>query len=50
MRDIDDVKSAEEILGEFERRTNTLLMIDGGTLDLILSNVGLEQRFMAAST
>lgn len=33
MRDIENQKDAEAVLSEFERRTNTLLMIDGTTLD-----------------
>ena len=36
MRDIDTYNEAERVLTDFERRTNTLLMIDGGTLDTIL--------------
>jgi len=38
MRDIDTNAEADRVLSDFERRTNTLLMIDGGTLDVILSN------------
>lgn len=50
MRDIESYNEADRILSDFERRTNTLLMIDGGTLDLILANKGLEERFMHSAT
>jgi len=36
MRDILSYNEADRVLSDFERRTNTLLMIDGGTLDVIL--------------
>ena len=38
MRDIDTYNEAERVLTDFERRTNTLLMIDGGTLDTVLQH------------
>ena len=50
MRDIDELKEAIEVLNEFERRTNTLLMIDGTTLDVMLSDPALENKFLTAST
>ena len=50
MRDIDNVKEAKQILNEFERKTNTLLMIDGQTLDIILKDSELEEKFLATST
>jgi len=50
MRDIDTLKEATEVLNEFERRTNTLLMIDGTTLDVMLSDPALENKFLTAST
>ena len=50
MRDIDNIKEAKACLDEFERKTNTLLMIDGQTLDILLSDSALEERFLAAST
>lgn len=50
MRDIDNLREAETLLNDFERRTNTLLMIDGKALDLFLSKPGLEERFLAAAT
>jgi hypothetical protein len=40
----------EDVLTEFERRTKTLLMIDGGAIDLILSKPEMEQRFFIAAT
>ena len=50
MRDIENYNEADRVLSDFERRTNTLLMIDGGTLDLILANQGLEERFMHSAS
>lgn len=50
MRDLDSPREAELKLVEFERRTNTLLMIDGTTLDLFLSRANLEEKFMSAAT
>ena len=50
MRDIENYNEADRVLLDFERRTNTLLMIDGGTLDLILANQGLEERFMRSAS
>jgi len=42
MRDIESYNEADRVLSDFERRTNTLLMIDGVTLDMILSHESLE--------
>lgn len=50
MRDIEYPKEAEKVLNEFERRTNTLLMIDGTTLDVMLSDPNLELKFLSAAT
>ena len=50
MRDIESLKEATEVLNEFERRTNTLLMIDGTTLDVMLSDPNLENKFLTAAT
>lgn len=50
MRDQDDRQEAEKLLSEFERKTNTLLMIDGQTLDIMLSKASLEQKFWSAAT
>lgn len=50
MRDIENYNEADRVLSDFERRTNTLLMIDGGTLDLILQHASLEERFFASAT
>jgi len=49
MRDIDSYNEADRILSDFERRTNTLLMIDGGTLDTILASQSLEERFFVSA-
>ena len=35
---------------EFEKRTKTLLMIDGGAIDMIMSDPDVEKRFFAAAT
>lgn len=50
MRDIESPADARATLDDFERRTNTLLMIDGQTLDLLLADPGLEEKFLAAAT
>jgi phospholipid-translocating ATPase len=50
MRDIESVREAELKLNDFEQKTNTLLMIDGQTLDLFLSRFQLEERFFKAAT
>jgi len=50
MRDCEDDKEVSNILNDFERRTNTLLMIDGQTLDICIRNPQLEEKFLAAAT
>jgi phospholipid-translocating ATPase len=45
MRDQEDKIEAEALLSEFERKSNTLLMIDGQTLDIMLSKRTLEEKF-----
>jgi len=50
MRDINTRHEAEIRLKEFEFKTNTLLMIDGGSLDVVLSSVKLEEKFFAVAT
>lgn len=50
MRDLDQIRDARAKLDEFESKTNTLLMIDGQTLDLFLSDKLLEERFFKAAT
>ena len=50
MRDIESYNEADRVLSDFERRTNTLLMIDGGTLDLILAHSSLEERFLRSAS
>jgi len=50
MRDMESVREAERKLNDFETKTNTLLMIDGQTLELFLSNKLLEERFFKAAT
>lgn len=50
MRDIESYNHTDQVLSDFERRTNTLLMIDGGTLDLILAHQNLEERFLRAAS
>jgi phospholipid-translocating ATPase len=50
MRDLETVREAEIKLNDFEQKANTLLMIDGQTLDLIVSKKTLEERFFKAAT
>ena len=50
MRDIESSAEADRVMSDFERRTNTLLMIDGGTLDVILQNQSLEERFFLSAS
>ena len=50
MRDLVTVREVEDILSDFEKKTNTLLMIDGTTLDVILSKATLEEQFYEAAT
>jgi len=50
MRDFESVREAELKLADFEQKTNTLLMIDGQTLDLFISKKVLEERFFLAAT
>ena len=51
MRDLYDSFEIQKKLEEFSRRaTNSILMIDGKTLDMILSNKKLEDRFFLEST
>ena len=38
------------MLTEFERKTKTLLMIDGGAIDFIMSDAETEKRFFTAAT
>ncbi len=45
MRDIVSAKDAELSLKEFETKTQNILMIDGQTLDAIMSDKWLEERF-----
>jgi len=44
------VRDVEMSLEEFEKKTNTLLMIDGTTLDIILSKATLEENFFTSAT
>ena len=50
MRELDSVREVELKLNDFEQRTNTLLFIDGQTLDLVTSKKTLEERFFKAAT
>lgn len=51
MRDCVDAFEAGKLLTEFSKRaTSSILMIDGGTLDLVLGNPELEARFFTEST
>lgn len=50
MRDLTSVRDVELKLIEFEKQTNTLLMIDGTTLDVILGKKILEENFFMVAT
>jgi len=50
MRDMESMAEVEELLGEFERKTETVLIIDGQTIELILKDKKLEERFFKSST
>jgi phospholipid-translocating ATPase len=50
MRELANVKDVEIRLKEFENKTQSLLMIDGQTLDIILANKHLEEQFFAVAT
>ena len=51
MRDITEGFEANKKLEEFSRKaTNCILMIDGTTLDCILGQAKLEERFFAEAT
>ena len=51
MRDMSDPYLCNKSLDEFARKaTNSILMIDGQTIDLILSDIKLEQKFFAEAT
>lgn len=47
---MENSKEVAQRLTEFERRTNTLLMIDGQTLDIVLCNPALEKKFFTLAT
>jgi len=50
MREIDDHKALKESLKEFSHKVlNTVLIIDGKTLDTILKNEDCEQQFFETS-
>ena len=51
MRDMTDVYEVDKKLDEFSRKaTNSILMIDGQTLDLCLKDKELERKFFMEST
>jgi len=50
MRDLGNRHEVELRLKEFEYKTNTLLMIDGTTLEIILSTPKLEEKFFSVAT
>ena len=50
IRDLTTVRDVEMRISEFEKQTNTLLMIDGTSLDVILSRATLEEQFFLAAT
>lgn len=51
MRDITEAYDASKRLDEFSRKaTSSILMIDGGTLQLCLEDKKLEQKFFSEAT
>jgi phospholipid-translocating ATPase len=50
MKELRTMKDAEIKLKEFETKTNNLLMIDGQSLDLVLSSKSLEEKFFSVAT
>ena len=38
MKELESEREVENKLREFESKTNSLLMIDGGTLDIVMKN------------
>jgi len=51
IREITDILEAERKLDEFSKKaTNAILMIDGSSLDLMLSVKHLEEKFFNEST
>ena len=50
IRDVENHSHLDDLLTEFEKRTKTLLMIDGGAIDMIMSDPDVEKRFFAAAT
>lgn len=45
-----EIKQVDYLLKEFSRRTDNVLMIDGDSLDVILSNKALEDSFFSVAT
>ena len=44
------MQQLDDVLTDFERRTKTLLMIDGGAIDMVMSDADVEKRFFTAAT
>ena len=44
------MQQLDDVLTDFERRTKTLLMIDGGAIDMVMSDAEVEKRFFTAAT
>jgi len=50
MKDLITAKEVEENLYEFEKRRDTILMIDGKTLDICFEDEDLEEFFLEVAT
>jgi len=50
MRELTTARECELKLREFENRTEQLLMIDGQTVDIVLSTKQLEEMFFSIAT
>lgn len=50
MRDMESWREAQLLLDEFRTKTNTILMIDGQTLDIFLHKEDLEEEFFKIAT
>lgn len=50
MKELTSTNEADRDLGAFELKQNAILMIDGQTLDICMSNKKLEEKFFTVAT
>jgi len=50
MRDIKDLKEVGQKLTDYEKMSETVLFIDGTTLETVLSDIETEKRFFKSTT